>query len=91
MNCPICGSEMDPGGIVTDGVTPAWVPEKEFKKTGLKRLVYHDAKRIGKANAILGQSKISNAYYCSKCNKIVGIFEVTGEADHLEAVAIRFR
>lgn len=80
---------MEPGGIVTDGVTPAWVPEKEFKKTGLKRLVYHDAKMIGKANAILGQSKISNAYFCEKCQKIVGIFDITGESNHLEAVRLK--
>jgi hypothetical protein len=47
MNCPLCGSEMEKGGIVTDGIVSTWVPDNEFEKKGLKRIVYHNAKDKG--------------------------------------------
>lgn len=32
MNCPICGAQMEEGGLIIDGVAPGWVPMEEFKK-----------------------------------------------------------
>lgn len=81
MKCPICGAEMEAGGLIVDGVAPGWVPMEEFNRKGLKRLVYTGLRTIGEANILLGQTKIPNAYFCKKCNKIVGIFDVTNDID----------
>lgn len=62
MNCPLCGAEMEKGGIATDRIVSKWVPDNEFEKKGLKRIVYHNAKDIGESRAILGQTKFPNAY-----------------------------
>lgn len=62
MNCPLCGAEMEKGGIVTDGIVSTWVPDNEFEKKGLKRIVYHNAKGTGESRAILRQTKFPNAY-----------------------------
>lgn len=86
MKCPICGNEMEKGGLITDGVVPMWVPEEEFEKKGLKGFVVHNVKKIGKGSVLLGQTKIPNAWFCSNCNKIIGIFDVTGSSEHHEAV-----
>ncbi len=36
MKCPICGNEMQEGGLIIDGVVPGWVPLEEFEKKGLE-------------------------------------------------------
>lgn len=53
MNCPLCGYEMEKGGIVTDGIVSTWVPDNEFEKKGLKRIVYHNAKDIEESRVSL--------------------------------------
>ena len=79
MRCPICGCEMKEGGLIVDGVAPGWVPMEQFKRKGLKRLVYTGLRTIGTANVLLGQTKIPNAFFCKGCDKVVGIFDVTNE------------
>lgn len=79
MRCPICGCEMEEGGLIVDGVAPGWVPMEQFKRKGLKRLVYTGLRTIGTANVLLGQTKIPNAFFCKGCDKVVGIFDVTNE------------
>ena len=32
MNCPICGTHMEEGGLIIDGVAPGWVPMEQFRK-----------------------------------------------------------
>lgn len=81
MRCPICDCEMQEGGLVIDGVAPGWVPMEQFQKKGLKRIVYSGLRTIGKANILLGQTKVPNAYFCKPCNKIVGVFDVTNNLD----------
>lgn len=76
MKCILCGSDMQQGGIITQGVSAMWVPETEFEKKGIRKLIYEKGKKIGHANIILNQTKIPNAYFCPKCNKIIGIFDV---------------
>ena len=49
MNCPICGKEMEEGGIIAAGTT-MWHPLKEFRKHGLKKLWYKHGKMIGTNN-----------------------------------------
>ena len=75
MNCIICNSTMEPGGIISEGVSTMWVPLNEFNKRGPKRLVYSGGKRLGTPNILIGQTRISNAFFCKKCNKVIGIFD----------------
>lgn len=79
MKCPICSHEMHEGGLIADGVAPAWVPMEQFQKKGLKRIVYTGGRTIGKTNFLLRQTKVPNAFFCEHCNKIVGIFDVTND------------
>ena len=75
MNCPICGREMEEGGLIIDGVAPGWVPMEQFKKKGLRRMVHTGLRTIGKSSILLSQTKVPNAFFCENCNKIV--FDVT--------------
>ena len=81
MKCLICGNEMQEGGLIIDGVAPGWVPLEQFNKKGLKRLVYTGLRTIGKTNILLSQTKVSNAFYCENCNKVMGIFDVTNDLE----------
>ena len=77
MKCPICNNEMEEGGIVAEGISTMWVPMEQFNKTGLKRLIYSNGCMIGRRDILIGQTKISNAFLCENCNKVVGIFDIT--------------
>ena len=81
MKCPYCNTEMEEGGLITEGVSVGWLPLEQFKKNGIKNLVLTGLRTIGKHNLILGQTKISNAFYCNSCNKIVGVFDITNHID----------
>ena len=75
MNCPLCGKEMEKGGIIANGIA-MWHPSREFDKKGLKKLVYRDGKPLGSHSILLRECKIPNAWYCSRCNKVAGIFDI---------------
>ncbi|MDO4740187.1 MAG: PF20097 family protein [Eubacteriales bacterium] len=77
MLCPICGKEMEKGGLVAQGVVLMWHPEAQFAKKGLGRMLYTEGKPIGRSNVLLGQTRVPDAYYCADCNKVTGIFDVT--------------
>ena len=77
----MCDNEMQEGGLIIDGVAPGWVPMEQFQKKGLRRIVHTGLRAIGEANILLGQTKVSNAFFCKQCNKIVGVFDVT---NHIE-------
>ena len=81
MKCPICNQDMEEGGLIIDGVAPGWIPMEQFKRKGLKRLVYKGLRSIGKTNILFGQTKVPNAHFCRSCNKIIGIFDVTNNID----------
>ena len=81
MKCPICGGELQEGGLILDGVTPGWVPMEQFEKRGVKRVVYTGLRTIGQTNFLLRQTRVPGAYFCQTCNKVLGIFDVT---DHLD-------
>ena len=66
MHCPICGSEMEKGGIITSGVTAMWHPLREFDRNGMRRFYYKDGKAIGKSSIHLNQTRIPNAHFCEK-------------------------
>lgn len=77
MLCPICGKEMQEGGLIVNGVSAGWVPMEQFQKKGFERLVYTGYKSIGSWNALLDQTKVPNAWFCEDCNKVTGVFDVT--------------
>lgn len=81
MKCPICNLEMISGGIITEDVSPMWVPLEEFNKRGIKRLMYSKGLKIGNSNVLIGQTKIPNAFFCPKCNKIIGMFDVDNKSE----------
>jgi len=72
---------MEEGGLIIDGVAPGWVSMEQFKKKGLKRLLYTGFRTIGQTNFVLSQTRVPNAHYCKTCNMIVGIFDVTNDID----------
>lgn len=76
MKCPLCGKEMIEGGIITNGLA-MWHPQREFAKKGLKALYYKGGKMIGDHSVLLRETKIPDAWYCSSCNKVTGIFDIT--------------
>ena len=63
MNCPICGAQMEEGGLIIDGVAPGWVPMNQFQKKGAKRLLYTGLRTIGKTNILLGQTRVPGAFF----------------------------
>ena len=77
MNCPICGRPMEAGGLVLNGVQNGWVPLEQFQRKGLQRLVYVGTRFIGRENYLLRQTLVPNAWYCRRCGKIAGVFDVT--------------
>lgn len=82
MNCPVCGREMEKGGIIAErAVVVAWYPEAEFEKKGLKTMFYRFGKLIGTHHMLRGQVRIPDAWYCRKCEKVTGVFDVTDKLD----------
>ena len=63
MHCPICGAQMEEGGLIIDGGAPGWVPMEEFKKKGAARRLYTGLRTIGKTNILLGQTRVPNAFF----------------------------
>ena len=64
------------GGIVTHGVSTMWIPQTEFQKKSIKKIIYNGGKNIGCSDVFLGQTKIPNAYFCPNCNKVIGVFDI---------------
>ncbi len=81
MKCPVCGIDMSEGGLIVNCVDPGWVPMEQFRRKGIKRLIYTGLRTIGETNILLNQTKIPNAWFCRNCSKVMGVFEVT---NHLE-------
>lgn len=75
MNCPICGEKMLEGGLVAAAIAISWHSKEQFEKNYLG--IYTDGKSLaGKSNILLGQTTVPNAYFCEKCSKVVGVFDV---------------
>lgn len=82
MKCPICGNEMEKGGLSLDcnmDLNPHWAPEEEMKAKGLFAS-WHREHQIRLQNPdeykILPREAIFfNAYYCETCEKAVIIMD----------------
>lgn len=77
MDCPFCRQEMREGGLIANGVGISWVDQEQFQRKGLKRLLYVRTHLIGKTNYILQQTRVPGAFFCERCNKVIGFFDVT--------------
>lgn len=79
MKCPICGCEMQDGGLIVNGIGVLWFPKEQFETSSIKNLSFYvGGKNIySRSNILLGQTKIPNAFFCGSCKKIVGIFDTT--------------
>ena len=74
MNCPICGNEMAEGGLIGDGALSInWYPKQEFGKKWYTTLWYKGGKNLGASLAKV--TKIPNAWFCARCQKVTGIFD----------------
>lgn len=76
MKCIYCGSDMQLGGIVTQGVSAMWFPQESLKKSRLSKIIFEGGIAIGKEDYLWGQTILTDAYYCQKCKKIIGVFSI---------------
>ncbi|RVU55364.1 PF20097 family protein [Anaerosphaera multitolerans] len=76
MKCPICKNEMENGGIFAESLHVYWYEEREFKKNFLELKRRRNGVPIGKNNYLGSTTKIDNVYFCKKCNKAMGIFDI---------------
>ena len=71
---------MEKGGIVAEkAITVMWHPESEFQKKGLRSISFTSGRLLGSHHPFRGVVKIPDAWYCGKCEKVTGIFDVTGK------------
>lgn len=81
MRCPFCDEEMERGGLIVSGriLSPLeWYPAAEFSKKGLKSWNRTDGKELLDEVALFG-SKYKDAFYCHRCNRVIGVFDVIEE------------
>lgn len=76
MKCIYCGSDMQLGGIVTQGISAMWFPQENLQKSYLFKVVFEGGINIGKKDYLWGQTLLTDAYYCPQCRKIIGIFDI---------------
>ena len=76
MKCIYCGSNMQLGGIVTQGVSAMWFPQENLQKPHFFKIVFEGGISVGKNDYLWGQTLLTDAYYCPQCRKIIGIFDV---------------
>lgn len=77
MKCPVCGNEMESGGLLIDGTLIRWVPLDTFNRGPLHRMHLTGNKIVKhESNMLTRQTKVSNAHYCNICDKVIGIFDI---------------
>lgn len=80
MKCPICGGEMERGGLIADSLYISWVPQEEFERNALQALGgYNGAKNLGKHSLLRSRTLVPGAWYCDACKVVTGVFDVTSE------------
>ena len=78
MKCPVCGAEMQKGGLIADARWLIWAPADKYEKGW--RPAYDGKIKLGRSSTLLRETRVPDAYYCGNCKKVTGIFDVT-EAD----------
>lgn len=80
MKCPICGGEMERGGLIADSLYISWVPQEEYERNALQALGgYNGAKNLGKHSFLRSRTLVPGAWYCDACKVVTGVFDVTSE------------
>lgn len=80
MKCPICGGEMERGGLIADSLYISYVPQEEFERNALQALGgYNGAKNLGKRSLLHSRTLVPGAWYCDACKVVTGVFDVTSE------------
>lgn len=82
--CPLCGNEMQEGGLVASDIFISWSPLEEFKKRGLKRFTRKSIQLAGESSILWEEKLVPNAFYCKNCNKVMGIFDVANYSEEKE-------
>lgn len=77
LKCPVCNAEMQLGGLVANGQWVLWYAETDYKKHAFKRFFIKNHKKLGHPRWD-GSTGIDNAFYCENCDKIIGIFDISG-------------
>ena len=79
MKCPICGGEMERGGLIADRYV-SYVPQEEFERNALQALGgYNGAKNLGKRSLLRSRTLVPGAWYCDACKVVTGVFDVTSK------------
>lgn len=80
MKCPMCGGEMERGGLIADSLYISWVPQEEYERNALQALGgYNGAKNLGKHSFLRSRTLVPGAWYCDACKVVTGVFDVTSE------------
>lgn len=79
MKCPMCGGEMESGGLIADRYI-SWVQE-EFDKSALEEFGsgYEGRRNLGKYSPLKTETLVPGAWYCGACKVVTGVFDVTSE------------
>lgn len=76
MKCIYCGSDMQLGGIVTQGVSAMWFPQESLKKSRLSKTIFEGGITIGKKDYLWGTDDTNRCLLLSKMQKIIGVFSI---------------
>lgn len=81
MKCPICGGEMERGGLIADSLYISYVPQEEFDKSALEVFGsgYEGRRNLGKYSPLKTETLVPGAWYCDACKVVTGVFDVTSE------------
>ena len=76
MKCIYCGSDMQLGGLVTQGVSAMWFPQESLKKSRLSKIIFEGGIAIGKKDYLWGTDDTNRCLLLSKMQKIIGVFSI---------------
>ena len=86
MKCIYCGSDMQLGGIVTQGVSAMWFSQESLKKSRLSKIIFEGGIAIGKKDYLWGTDDTNRCLLLSKMQKIKVCMEVIPMQDKSESL-----
>lgn len=75
MICPICGNEMERGGILSANKI-SWYPEVEFEKKGFGKYFRKGERIFEHYDDVSFQTRIRDTFLCKNCNIVSGLWRV---------------